>query len=201
MVFWDFDGVIKESVSTKTEAFIELFQKYGQKVAERVKNHHIYNGGMSRYDKVPLYLKWSGIEPTSFNIKKNCDEFSKIVKKKVINSNWVPGVEEFLRLNKDKYIFVMISATPTSELEEICKTLNIYEYFAKIYGSPIKKAIAIRNCIKHFNIPENKCLFFGDAKADIDAANETKINFIFRRHDHNKILKINSNINVINDFN
>ena len=45
LVFWDFDGVIKESVSVKTDAFLELFKPYGSKICEKVKSHHIENGG------------------------------------------------------------------------------------------------------------------------------------------------------------
>ena len=56
MVFWDFDGVIKESVSVKTDAFEELFKPYGDIVRNKVKNHHIENAGMSRFNKIPLYL-------------------------------------------------------------------------------------------------------------------------------------------------
>ena len=37
MVFWDFDGVIKESVSVKTDAFEELFKPYGDIVCNKVK--------------------------------------------------------------------------------------------------------------------------------------------------------------------
>ena len=57
MVFWDFDGVIKESVSVKTDAFEELFKPYGDIVRKKVKNHHIENAGMSRFNKIPFIFK------------------------------------------------------------------------------------------------------------------------------------------------
>ena len=62
LIFWDFDGVIKESVSVKTDAYLELFRPYGSDVCKQVKNHHLANGGMSRFDKIPLYLKWADLE-------------------------------------------------------------------------------------------------------------------------------------------
>lgn len=105
MVFWDFDGVIKESVSVKTEAFVELFAPYGNDVCNKVRSHHIENAGISRFDKIPLYLKWSGIEPTNIRIDDACSQFNRIVKNKVINSDWVPGVETFLHQNKKKNFF------------------------------------------------------------------------------------------------
>ena len=48
---FDFDGVIVDSVNIKTEAFAEIYKPYGQKIVDRVINHHISNGGMSRFKK------------------------------------------------------------------------------------------------------------------------------------------------------
>jgi beta-phosphoglucomutase-like phosphatase (HAD superfamily) len=60
VLFWDFDGVIKESVGVKTEAYTRLFEPFGAAVAARVREHHEAHGGMSRFEKLPLYLGWAG---------------------------------------------------------------------------------------------------------------------------------------------
>ena len=39
MIFWDFDGVIKESVSVKTDAYVELFRPYGSHVCKKIRKH------------------------------------------------------------------------------------------------------------------------------------------------------------------
>ena len=201
LIFWDFDGVIKESVSVKTDAFVELFRPYGKDVCNKVRQHHIENGGMSRFDKIPLYLEWSNVTPTRERVDNICTKFSKIVKNKVINSAWVPGVEEFLCNNKGKYIFIIVSATPQGELEDICKSLKLEEFFSKFYGSPTTKSSSIRMSMHDYGVSPEVCLMIGDAQADIDAAKENNISFIFRRHQHNKNLKIEPDIQVINDFN
>ena len=199
--FWDFDGVIKDSVFVKTEAFEELFKPYGKKISSKVKQHHIENGGMSRYEKIPLYLKWINIEPTNTNVREMCLQFSKIVKDKVINSNWVPGVTVFLKSIKSKKNSIIVSATPQKELEDICIALNIDKYFSYIYGSPTSKSKAIKEYINIHRVSPDKCLMFGDAKADIKAAKDNNIKFIFRRHSLNKFIDIESDIQEINDFN
>ena len=56
-IIFDFDGVICESVDIKTDAFYEMYLPYGEEVALKVKEHHIANGGMSRYDKFRHYEK------------------------------------------------------------------------------------------------------------------------------------------------
>lgn len=38
-IFWDFDGVIAESVNVKTEAFYNLYLPYGIEIAEKVRRY------------------------------------------------------------------------------------------------------------------------------------------------------------------
>ena len=201
LIFWDFDGVIKESVSVKTDAYVKLFQPHGSEVCKQIKNHHLANGGMSRFDKIPLYLKWAGLEQNDAEVQNYCDKFSRIVKDKVIASAWVPGVQDFLQSNKEKYIFIMVSATPQDEIEEICKKLNLDWVFLKIYGSPASKSESIKISMLHYEVDASSCIMIGDAQADIDAAQDNDIDFIFRRHHENMKLNINTNIQTIENFN
>ena len=55
VIFWDFDDVIKDSVSVKTKAFSILFEKYGREIQEKVVSYHLENGGVSRFDKVKYF--------------------------------------------------------------------------------------------------------------------------------------------------
>ena len=200
MIFWDFDGVIKESLSIKTDAFEKIFKPYGGIISNKVKKHHIENGGMSRFEKIPLYLKWSGVEPSTKKVKEMCSLFSKTVKNRVINSAWVPGVEAFIKKNKKKFIFVVVSATPQDEIIDICKSLKVDNCFSKIYGSPTSKSIAIKESILNYGILPEKCLMIGDAMSDFQAAKQNNINFLFRRHKYNQNLKISFEYSEINDF-
>ncbi len=68
LIFWDFDGVIKDSVEVKTQAYFQLFEPFGSVVAEKVREHHEANGGISRFDKLPIYLQWAGLEPNQSTV-------------------------------------------------------------------------------------------------------------------------------------
>ena len=57
VIFWDFDGVIKESVQVKAEAYVALFSGHGIEVQQKVREHHLQHGGMSRYEKIFLYFQ------------------------------------------------------------------------------------------------------------------------------------------------
>lgn len=192
LIFWDFDGVIKESVDIKTKAFVQLFSSFGKDVADLVKFHHEANGGMSRYDKFPIYLKWAGIEPTQTLIEEYSQKFNLLVFSEVLNAQWVEGVEDFLRTNKYNQLFVLVSATPQSELELIIKELDLDRLFIAVYGAPTGKASAIAEMLKKLNIGVAQALMIGDATADRDAAIANSISFLLRRHE--------SNIDVFSDY-
>lgn len=187
LCFWDFDGVIKESVDVKTNTYFSLFKEFGLNVAEKVKSHHLLNGGMSRFDKFPIYLQWAGITPTDVIVQEYCVKFSKAVKEAVINSNWVNGVQELIK--KPKYnLFILVSATPENEILYIMKQLEIDNYFAKIYGSPKSKIDAIAESINEFSIHPSECLMIGDSTSDLRAAVKNKINFILRMNSSNSYM-------------
>ena len=118
LLFWDFDGVIKDSVAVKTDAFERLFAPFGAEVAARVRAHHESNGGMSRYAKLPLYLRWAGRSGSEAEVSRYCELFSAAVQQAVIDSPWVPGVREYLRANHERQGFVLVTATPQAEMRE-----------------------------------------------------------------------------------
>ena len=89
LIFWDFDGVIKDSIDVKTDAFYEIFLQFGKNISDLVKIHHEMNGGMSRYEKIPIYLKLANQKPDEFLVQKISEDFSKKVVQRVINSPWV----------------------------------------------------------------------------------------------------------------
>jgi phosphoglycolate phosphatase-like HAD superfamily hydrolase len=189
IVFWDFDGVIKESVDVKTQAFVDIFKEFGPELTQKVKKHHIDNGGMSRFEKIPLYASWAGLELNDEEIINYSRKFSEIALRKVIDSKWVLGVEEVLRGNPYGQKFILVSATPEEELLFILKELDLINCFVSIFGSPMPKKTAIERSINQFAAKIEECIMIGDAKADLEAADANHINFILRLHDLNQNMK------------
>jgi len=200
VIFWDFDGVIKESVDIKGKAFQKLFELYGTEVMEMIRIHHESNGGMSRFDKFPVYLKYAGIEVTSEKVTKLCDSFSELVFNGVVNAPWIPGVEDYIRRNSNEQIFIMVSATPQDELDEIVNELNLRDCFKAIYGAPLNKSEAIKKSLYELNITEFNALMIGDASADLEAALNNHIPFILRKHSSNWKLSKSYNGLTIDNF-
>lgn len=189
ILFWDFDGVIKDSVSVKTEAFIELFSIFGKDVVDRVSDHQQKNGGLSRFEKIPLYLEWSGHSFTSQDIIEWSNKFSQLVFKGVIESSWVPGVREYLLANHKTQIMILVTATPQYEIEKILKIIGISEIFAEVYGSPISKASAMKGVLGERGITPLEALMVGDSKSDFEAASLCNIPFILRKTNENEFFR------------
>ena len=200
LVFWDFDGVIKESIAVKTDAFVQLFESFSDEVSRRVREHHEAHGGMSRFDKMPLYMAWAGVSVTESGVAAYCQKFSDIVLRRVINAPWVAGVERILRENPYAQEFVLVTATPQDEIIEILNAIDLRHSFTEVFGAPTKKGAAIRDCLSRRDVPLAQCLMIGDARADMDAAVENGIPFLLRRHASNKDVFCNYSGDSVEDF-
>lgn len=201
IIFWDFDGVIKESLNAKSEAFKLLFQNESIEVQNFIENHHMNNGGVSRYEKMPIYLNYAGKFFNNDIINDYCDKFSSLVTKNVIESNWVNGVFNFLNKNYNNKIFCVLTATPQIEIEYILKELEISIFFKFIIGYPTKKEMAISNVLKNYGISKNKAVMIGDSISDFNSANINNIDFVLRLHDTNNDLFTKINSMYLTNFN
>ncbi|XDD45058.1 HAD family hydrolase [Leptospira sp. WS39.C2] len=179
IIFWDFDGVIKDSVHIKTKAYLDLFPKADAVIKGKIKDHHLRNGGISRFVKIPLYLEWNEIEVSDENISKYLAEFANIVTNAVIQSDWIPGVEAVISQKLKNQVFVIVTGTPQNEIESIVEKLNIADKFDKIFGSPAEKSEVIKSSLIHYPINPKDALMIGDSESDFKAAYQNGIDFLF----------------------
>ena len=189
IVFWDFDGVIKDSVMVKSAGYEKLFLPFGEDVVKRVNKHHNVHGGISRYEKIPLYLSWAGEPANPIQAQDFCDRFSELVQQAVVDSPWVPGVCEYLSSHYADQCFVLITGTPQKEIEEILHALNITRYFRNVYGAPKAKTIMVKDVLERLSCPFEQALVIGDSGTDLEAAKNNNVAFLLRRTSLNKELQ------------
>lgn len=183
-IFFDFDGVILESVNVKTEAFRSLYLSHGEDIADKVVAHHTEHGGISRFEKFKIYHKeFLGVDLTEKKVDELANEFSKLVFEGVINSPYVPGIKEFIETSSQKMRFSIISGTPMTELIKIVEAIGLTKHFHEIYGSPIKKPEWSNEILGVNKLLKNETLFIGDAVTDWNAAKEVGLHFLFRETD------------------
>jgi phosphoglycolate phosphatase-like HAD superfamily hydrolase len=180
IIFWDFDGVIKDSVEVKSDGFERLFERYGTEVSYRVRQHHEAHGGMSRYEKMPIYLGWVGEPATADRIQEFCDQLSKLVFQAVIDSPWVPGVREYLQTQYLEQRFVLLTATPQEEIQGIVRALDIAHCFDQVCGAPTQKATAMADILRRLQYTAKDALMVGDSASDLCAAESNGVAFLLR---------------------
>jgi len=188
LIFWDFDGVIKESNHIKSKIFSEIFDFQDKYLEEKIIRHHYENSGVSRYLKIPKYLSWSNKNLSENNIRKYSKKFSDEVVDQVIKSPWVPGVKEFLSEMPERNKNIIVTATPTNEIHKILKELEITNFFLKIYGHPVEKSDAIEQSLRLLDIKPNEACFIGDASQDLLSARRNNISFFLRKTIYNSDL-------------
>ena len=176
---FDFDGVLADSVEVKTEAFAKLFEEYGSDIQKRVIAHHRENGGMTRVEKIRHYHSaFLGKQIDDAKLTVLCDRFSTLVVDKVVAAPEIQGAKKFLDFWYGTLPCFIDSATPDAEIIQIVSRRGLNTYFVEILGSDRAKSENLAYLLEKHQIEPNRCLFFGDAASDYEAAIKCGVDFV-----------------------
>ena len=176
--FFDFDGVLADSVEVKTRAFAKLFEPYGPEVVSKVVAHHRHHGGMTRVDKFRHYYhEYLGKSLRTEEMTDLCRRFSELVVDEVVAAPEIKGAEEFLQRWCRRLACFVISATPHEEIKEIVKRRGMEQYFKEVLGAPVDKRRNLEILLEKYNLNPSRCFFFGDAESDYLAAHICGVEF------------------------
>jgi len=200
--FFDFDGVLADSVEVKTRAFAKLFECYGPVVEAKVVEHNRNNGGMTRVDKFHHYYQEILGKPLDkAELQRLCNDFSRLVVDEVVSAAEIPGAEKFLKKWHKSIRCFVVSATPDEEIKKIVKRRGIDIYFEKILGSSCYKTEHVNYQLDKYSFNPDQCIFFGDAESDYRAATESGVDFIGILPNKNaQLLQIAPDITWVRDF-
>lgn len=198
--FFDFDGVLKDSLKVKSEVFRLLFEQFGVGFTRKVLNHHFSNLGLSRLKKIPLYLSWAGLPEDESTLDEYLKKFSEISIQQVIESPDVAGYRKYLREASSKGRVILISATPQEDLELITRKMMIRDLFFEVHGAPVEKSKVIRELINSQGFSPNSAVMFGDSDVDFFAAQCSNIDFILRKTEFNEHLSLMMKNQTIENF-
>lgn len=178
-LFFDFDGVLLDSVRTKTKAFETLFKDYPDEIIKTVVRYHKLHGGISRVEKIRHAYENIIKKPlTEKQVMEWADRYSDLVVEEVIRVPWIKGAKAFLEKFGSKRPFFVISGTPEAELKYVVEQRKMNHYFKEVLGSPVKKPEHIRKLLEKYSLAPERCVFIGDALTDYNAALETGLHFI-----------------------
>lgn len=180
-IIFDFDGVILESASIKTDAFAAVVQDYPSEQAEAFVNYHMSHMGISRHVKFKYFIEEILHEPYSAEKEQIlADKFSDIVFERVMNCDYVPGARAFLEEYYQAYDLYVATGTPEEEIKQIIKGRDLDRFFKQVYGTPNKKEDIIDIILKTNHYMADEVIFVGDAGTDLNAAESRGLHFIGR---------------------
>lgn len=184
-LFWDFDGVLINSNSVRTEGFRYIFKEHKKELVDKLISYHIQNGGTSRYDKISFFyshiLKVSLSQET---LNKKLSDYTNYVKPRLILKSLIYDKNlNLIKKHQSKNNFI-VSASDEKELKQITRALEINKYFLEIMGSPNEKYQNILTIIKDYNLNTKKCVLIGDSINDFHASIKSGIDFIGHNNIH-----------------
>lgn len=178
-IIYDFDGVLVESVSVKDNAFIKIFQEFGNTFAKQMLLFHKKNN-TDRFATIKEAASRLKILDTDFILSK-ASQFAEFVQADVIAASEVKGANLLLSYCKDNGIKQFVSSgAPERELINIVNRRNMSHFFESVRGLPDNKIIHIDYFVEKYNLDTNECLFIGDTMLDYNSAKARNIKFIGR---------------------
>ena len=180
-MFFDFDGVIVESVDIKVAAFRGLYADQGEDVIAKVLAHHHEHGGISRVVKIrDCHRMFLGIDLDDAEVAELAASYARLVEDAVCACDAVPGALEFLSKNDGRWKIFAVSGTPQDELRRITDRRGLTKYFDAVYGSPRGKEEIIEDVLGRYDRMPAESVMVGDTMTDYRAAMATGVPFIGR---------------------
>ena len=182
---FDFDGVIKDSVRVKSEAFVQLYASEGIEFQRKVEEYHLTNGGISRYVKFKVWNEWLGRSTSEDAIEELAKNFAQLVIDNVVASPYVNGAIKALKSARENALTFLVTGTPDDEINLILSQLKLLELFLEVHGSSRKKTIIVNDILQRFDLNPSEVLFIGDAQTDYNASLDNGLDFYLRKTDYN----------------
>ena len=179
IILWDFDGVIIDSSEIRELGFKQVLSHFPSNQVKDLLEFHNKNGGLSRYVKFRYFFEEiRGENVDAEEINKYAEEFSEIMRKKLISQDYlINEVENFILHNYKRITMHIVSGSDQEELRYLCKKLKIETYFHSINGSPVPKIKLVENLINRYNYKLQEICLIGDSINDFEAANANEIDF------------------------
>lgn len=192
-IFWDFDGVILDSMNVRDWGFREIFKSFDTELVEQLIEYHRINGGLSRYVKIRhFYENILNKSITEKQVLEYANQFSVLMKQELTNKdNLIMDSVKFIQNNFNKYRFHIVSGSDQTELRFLCAELGVAEFFLSIHGSPTPKTQLVKNLLDEHGYDKVSAILIGDSLNDYDAA--VKNNIGFYGYNNEDLKKVSSN--------
>ncbi|WP_336834258.1 HAD family hydrolase [Sphingobacterium siyangense] len=179
VIFWDFDGVIMDSMPTRSLGFEKTLADFPKDQVDELLAYHNSNGGLSRYVKFRYFFEEIRKESiTDQEVFSLAQKFSNIMLSLLLNEELLIAESvSFIKQHHKKFIFHIVSGSDGTELRKICKELSLDSYFLTIEGSPTAKNQLVKDILFNHDYSGADCCLIGDSHNDAEAAAVNSIDF------------------------
>lgn len=176
---FDCDGVVLDSNRLKTEAFREATLPYGEDAAQALVDHHLANGGISRFAKFRHFLDTIVPEgATGPGYQELLASYAAACSLGLRECCIAPDLAA-LRERTGSARWLIVSGGAQDELREVFAERGIAQWFdGGIFGSPDTKDEILSRELASGNI-QRPALFIGDSTYDYRAASAAGLDFVF----------------------
>lgn len=184
-IIFDCDGVVLNSNRLKTEAFRIATLPWGKDAAEEMVEHHVNNGGISRYVKFKYFLecivpKYTALaQPKAHQppITQLLDTYANVVRSGLMSCDISSGLAALRAQSGARWLIV--SGGDQEELREVFAARRLKDFFdGGIFGSPDSKPAILAREINKGSI-SYPAIFIGDSKFDYECAASHGLDFLF----------------------
>ncbi|MCB1324863.1 MAG: HAD family hydrolase [Spirochaetales bacterium] len=178
-VFFDFDGVIVDSVPVKTDAFRTLFAPLGPRATRFILAYHKRNGGIDRHTKIRYVLKRLRLYRDEEQVRQLGAAFGESVRERIVAMDNRQGIDRLLEdIKRAGLKAFVVSGTPEEELRDIIIRKGLADFFNEVCGSPRRKREILETLSMKFEIRLSRSVFIGDAPSDFAAAQAVGMYFV-----------------------
>lgn len=178
-IFWDFDGVIMDSMPTRTKGFSSVLKDFPSEQVDALIDFHNKNGGLSRYVKFRYFFEQIRGETISDEkVMHYARIFSEIMLNTLMDKSLlIADSLQFIKINYVRYEMHIVSGSDGDELKKICHAIDIDKYFKSINGSPTPKTRLVEYLLIEQNYNKNDVILVGDSINDYEACTNNGISF------------------------
>lgn len=177
LFFFDFDGVIVDSVPSKGRAFQEVYKLADANVKRYILDYHLRHGGVSRRAKFEYFE--NGLlkdYPEKRSIEELCNAFEREYEVLFKNIEFISGAVRLIS-GLDLDSVYIVTGTPHPEILRQIPSLSLPIKLENVFGFPnVKEEIIAKICDER-EISRTDAILFGDAMTDFNAANRSGVTF------------------------
>lgn len=179
-ILFDFDGVIIDSMDVRDYGFRTIVQGYDKELIDKFIEYHRYNAGLSRYVKIRyFYEEMLGQAISEDQVNELASKFSNIMKEHLVTRDIIiqETIDFIESIYKDITLHI-VSGSDERELNFLCKSLGLEQYFITIEGSPTPKNDLVSNIMKEYAYDPKETILIGDSINDYEAAKKSALHFV-----------------------